>query len=303
MDAVQPVLEVSHYRKAYGDKVVVPDLSLTVMSGDVFGYVGHNGAGKTTLIRSIVGAQSIDGGSITVCGHDVATEPVACKSRIAYVPDNPDIYEFMTGMGYLNYMGDLFAVAADERAQRISAMAERLGIADALGEKISGYSHGMRQKLVLIGAFMHEPELLILDEPFVGLDPAAAHELKAMMAEAAERGAAVFFSSHVLEVVEKLCNKVAILRAGELLACGNTDEVRGTKSLEDVFMSLISEDAAAGEEEPEAAEAGVEGEPESEAAEKAAGDDAEVEPELEDEDASEPEPAPASDSDSESEGC
>ena len=237
--SAQPVLSVKHYRKSYGDRVVVPDLSLEVMAGDIFGYVGHNGAGKTTLIRSIVGAQPIDGGTVAVCGHNVASEPVECKRRIAYVPDNPDIYEFMTGIAYLDYIADLFAVPADVRRSRIDAYAERLGITAALGNKVSSYSHGMRQKLVLISAFIHEPELLVLDEPFVGLDPAAAHELKAMMRELADRGSAVFFSSHVLEVVEKLCNKVAILRAGELLACGDTDEVRGDRSLEDVFMELV----------------------------------------------------------------
>ena len=237
--SAQPVLSVKHYRKSYGDRVVVPDLSLEVMAGDIFGYVGHNGAGKTTLIRSIVGAQPIDGGTVAVCGHNVASEPVECKRRIAYVPDNPDIYEFMTGIAYLDYIADLFAVPADVRRSRIDTYAERLGITAALGNKVSSYSHGMRQKLVLISAFIHEPELLVLDEPFVGLDPAAAHELKAMMRELADRGSAVFFSSHVLEVVEKLCNKVAILRAGELLACGDTDEVRGDRSLEDVFMELV----------------------------------------------------------------
>ncbi len=254
--SAQPVLSVKHYKKAYGDKVVVPDLSLEVMAGDIFGYVGHNGAGKTTLIRSIVGAQPIDGGTITVCGHSVADEPVACKRRIAYVPDNPDIYEFMTGIAYLNYIADLFAVSADVRAERIERYAERLGITAALGSKVGSYSHGMRQKLVLIGAFVHEPELLVLDEPFVGLDPAAAHELKGMMRELADRGSAVFFSSHVLEVVEKLCNRVGILRAGKLLACGDTDEVRGDQSLEDVFMTLVMGEDAEGNKPTDAAHAG-----------------------------------------------
>lgn len=235
-----PVLEVSHYKKVYGSREAVSDLSLAVMPGDVFGFVGHNGAGKTTLIRSIVGAQSIDGGAIAVCGHDVVRDSIACKRCIAYVPDNPDIYEFMTGIEYLNYMADLFAVPVDARRSRIAEYAERLEIADDLGSKIGSYSHGMRQKIVLIGAFVHEPQLLVLDEPFVGLDPAASHELKRMMAEIASRGSAVFFSSHVLEVVEKLCNRVAILRVGELLACGETAEVRGDKSLEDVFMSLVA---------------------------------------------------------------
>ena len=253
--SAQPVLSVKHYKKAYGDKVVVPDLSLEVMAGDIFGYVGHNGAGKTTLIRSIVGAQPIDGGTITVCGHSVADEPVASKRCIAYVPDNPDIYEFMTGIAYLNYIADLFAVPADVRAERIECYAERLGITAALGSKVGSYSHGMRQKLVLIGAFVHEPELLVLDEPFVGLDPAAAHELKGMMRELADRGSAVFFSSHVLEVVEKLCNRVGILRAGKLLACGDTDEVRGDQSLEDVFMTLVMGEDAEGNKPTDAAHA------------------------------------------------
>lgn len=236
-----PVLEVKNYRKSYGSKVVVPDLSLTVNEGDVFGYIGHNGAGKTTLIRSIVGTHSIDGGKITVCGHDVQTEPVACKSLIAYVPDNPDIYSFMTGIAYLNFIADMFNVGSQERQAKITEYSERLGIQDALGDQVGTYSHGMRQKLVLISAFLHEPKLLVLDEPFVGLDPAASHELKLMMAEIASRGSAVFFSSHVLEVVEKLCNKIAILKSGELIASGYTGDVKGDQSLEDVFLELIKE--------------------------------------------------------------
>lgn len=234
------ILDVVNYRKVYSKKVVVPNLSLQVCAGDIFGYIGHNGAGKTTLIRSIVGAQPIDGGSISVCGFDVEKNPVKCKQQIAYVPDNPDIYDFMTGIAYLNYIADMFGVDPTTRVSQIEAYAKRLGIEGALGSQISSYSHGMRQKLVIISAFLHKPALFVLDEPFVGLDPAAAFEVKKMMGEAAANGAAVFFSSHVLEVVEKLCNKVAILRTGEIIACGNTEDVRGDESLEQVFMELIA---------------------------------------------------------------
>lgn len=238
-----PILEVSHYQKRYGDKVAVHDLSLTVEAGDIFGFIGHNGAGKTTLIRSIVGVQTIDAGNIRICGVDVATDPVAAKGLIAYVPDNPDVYEFMTGSQYLCYLADIFRVPADVRTKRIATLAERLGIAEALPDPVGTYSHGMRQKLVVIGALIHEPRLLVLDEPFVGLDPVASHELKKILHEFAAGGSAVFFSSHVLEVVEKLCNKVAIIRRGELIAAGTTDEVRGDESLEDVFLDLVDQEA------------------------------------------------------------
>ncbi len=241
MQTTTPILKVSHYKKSYGAKLVVPDLSLEVAPGDVFGYIGHNGSGKTTLIRSIVGAQSMDAGTIEICGFSVESNPVECKQRMAYVPDNPDVYDFMTGIQYLNYIADIFSVDSKTRADRIEEFSNRLGLQDVLGDMTSSYSHGMKQKLVLIGAFLHDPTLLVLDEPFVGLDPLASHELKLMMAKVASRGGAVFFSSHVLEVVEKLCNKVAILRAGQLLACGDTDEVRGDESLEEVFLSLIDD--------------------------------------------------------------
>ncbi len=236
--AGQPILNVSHFQKRYGDKIAVRDLSLVVEPGDIYGFIGHNGAGKTTLIRSIVGAQGIDGGSIQVAGIDVARDPVAAKRIMAYVPDNPDVYEFMTGIQYLTFIADIFEVSADERAARITELAARLDLTAALGDPVGSYSHGMRQKLVLIGALVHEPKLLVLDEPFVGLDPLASHELKQILHELAARGSAVFFSSHVLEVVEKLCNKVAIVRRGELVATGTTDEVRGDDSLEDVFLEL-----------------------------------------------------------------
>ena len=233
------ILAVTGYQKRYGDKVAVRDLSLTVQAGDIYGFIGHNGAGKTTLIRSIVGAQGIDGGTIAVCGHNVTTEPTEAKRMLSYVPDNPDIYEFMTGMQYLMYLGDIYSVPADAREQRITTYAERLGITDALGDLVSSYSHGMKQKLVIIGALLHDPKLLILDEPFVGLDPVASHELKLILHELAQAGGAVFFSSHVLEVVEKLCNKVMIIRGGEVLAQGTTEQVRGDSSLEDVFLELV----------------------------------------------------------------
>ena len=243
-----PILEVAHYEKRYGKKIAVHDLSLTVEAGDIYGFIGHNGAGKTTLIRSIAGVQPADAGTIRICGIDVAADPVAAKRLIAYVPDNPDIYDFMTGIQYLTYIADIFEVSAEARSTRISELAERLEIAQDLGNQISGYSHGMRQKLVLIGALVHAPKLLLLDEPFVGLDPLASHELKAILHELAASGGAVFFSSHVLEVVEKLCNKVAIIRKGELVTSGTTDEVRGDDSLEDVFLELTDADR----EEPSA---------------------------------------------------
>lgn len=237
----RPILAIDHYQKRYGDKIAVHDLSLTVEPGDIYGFIGHNGAGKTTLIRSIVGVHGIDAGSIRICGIDVARDPVAAKRLCAYVPDNPDVYEFMTGAQYLAYLADIFRVPARERAARIAELSERLGLTDALSDPVGSYSHGMRQKLVLMGALVHEPKLLVLDEPFVGLDPVASHELKRILGELAERGSAVFFSSHVLEVVEKLCNKVAIIRAGELLAAGTTEQVRGDESLEEVFLDLVDD--------------------------------------------------------------
>lgn len=238
----EPILTIQHYQKRYGNKVAVQDLSLTVEPGDIYGFIGHNGAGKTTLIRSIVGVHGFDAGSIRICGIDITKNPVAAKQLMAYVPDNPDIYEFMTGMQYLTYLADIFRVPDHDRKVRIQQLAERLELTNALIDPISSYSHGMRQKLVLVGALIHEPRLLVLDEPFVGLDPVATHELKRILCELADRGSAVFFSSHVLEVVEKLCNKVAIIRAGKLLAAGTTEQVRGDESLEEVFLDLVDGD-------------------------------------------------------------
>ena len=236
-----PVLDVSRYRKEYRGKAAVSDLSLAVAPGEICGFIGHNGAGKTTLIRSVVGAQPPTSGTVRVCGRDVWREPVAAKRLMAYVPDNPDVYDFLTGMQYLDLIADVFGVGAEERRQRAGELAARLELADALGEPVSAYSHGMRQKLVLTGALLHDPTLLVLE----GLDPSASHELKAILRERADAGGAVFFSSHVLEVVEKLCDTVAVIRRGELVASGPTDEVRGSESLEDVFLELVDEGGAA----------------------------------------------------------
>ena len=230
-----PVLSVNHVVKAFGAKRAVDDVTLDVMPGDIFGFVGHNGAGKTTLIRAIVGVTGFDEGDIRIAGQSVKTDALACKRMTAYVPDNPDIYEFLTGIQYLNYLSDIFEVPADVRERRIRAYADRLSLTSALGDLISSYSHGMRQKLVLIGA--------LVDEPFVGLDPEASFHVKEMLRELADGGSAVFFSSHVLEVVEKLCNKVAIIKQGTLRACGPTADVVGDESLEDVFLDMIDRNA------------------------------------------------------------
>lgn len=237
-ESAAPVLNVQHFTKKYGSKVAVNDLTLDVLPGDIYGFIGHNGAGKTTLIKCIVGAQPFEGGEIYVDGKNVVNDPIKTKQLIAYVPDNPDIYEFMSGIKYLNYVADIFGVPAQNRVERITVLANRLGITDSLANPISSFSHGMKQKLVLVSALLHEPKLLVLDEPFVGLDPAASFELKKMLHELASRGSAVFFSSHVLEVVEKLCNKIAIIREGKLLAAGETEEIRGNSSLEEVFLGM-----------------------------------------------------------------
>ena len=236
-----PVLSVNHVVKKFGAKRAVDDVTLDVMPGDIFGFVGHNGAGKTTLIRAIVGVTGFDEGDIRIAGQSVRTDALACKRVTAYVPDNPDIYEFLTGIQYLNYISDIFQVPADVREARIRQCADRLGLTSALGDLVFSYSHGMRQKLVLTGAFLHEPRLLVLDEPFVGLDPEAAYELRAMIREIAARGSAVFLSSHVLDTVEKLCDEVAIIRKGSIVRAGSVDEIRGDESLEQVFLEIARE--------------------------------------------------------------
>ena len=238
----RPILVVKDVTRVFGEKRALDSVSLEVSAGCIFGFVGPNGAGKTTLIRSIVGVAKPDSGDIRIAGQSVIPDALACKRLTAYVPDNPDIYEFLTGMQYLDYMADIFEVPADLRAQRIGAYAERLGIADDLGSLISAYSHGMRQKLVLIGAFLHEPLLLVLDEPFVGLDPEASFHMKEMLCELAARGSAIFFSSHVLEVVEKLCDEIAIIKNGRIQAVGPTASVVGDDSLEEVFLDMVDQD-------------------------------------------------------------
>lgn len=236
-----PVLNVCDFYKTYGPKVAADGYSLSVEPGQILGLVGPNGAGKTTLISSVVGIQGFDGGSISICGHDVVTDPVGAKSELAFVPDTPSVYGFMTGMGYLDYVCDVFSVPEAKRPARVQGLADRLDMTEALGSKASSYSHGMQQKLVLMGAFVHDPALLVLDEPFVGLDPVATRTLRSMLREHADRGGAVLFSSHVLEVVERLCDTVAIVDAGSVRAFGPIASVLGDESLEDVFMDAVAE--------------------------------------------------------------
>jgi len=233
------MLNISHLTKTYGGKRAVDDLSLRIAPGEIRGFIGHNGAGKTTAIKAVCGIHSFDGGEITVCGHDIKTEPLACKREIAYIPDNPDLYDFLTGIKYLNFIADVFGVSADDRRERIGKYSEMFELTADLGAGIGSYSHGMKQKLALISALIHEPRLLVLDEPFVGLDPKASRMVKDLMREKCSQGCAVFFSTHVLEVAEKLCDKIAIIKNGKLIADGATSDVRGDSSLEDVFFELV----------------------------------------------------------------
>ena len=235
------MLRIEHLTKTYGEKVAVDDLSLHIAAGEIYGFIGHNGAGKTTTLKSVVGIQGFDSGRITIGGISVADDPIACKRQLAYIPDNPDMYEFMTGTRYLNFIGDIFGVPAGQRRERILDYAARFELTDDLNQPISAYSHGMKQKLAIIAAWMHEPRLIVMDEPFVGLDPKAAFLLKSMMRELCDRGGAIFFSTHVLEVAEKLCDKVAIIKQGRLIRSGTMDEVKGDESLEEVFLELEAE--------------------------------------------------------------
>ncbi len=240
---IKTLLEIKNLSKTYsGGKKAVDNLNLNVEAGDIYGFIGHNGAGKTTTIRAAVGVMDFDDGEIFIDGHSVKRESVLCKSITAYIPDNPDLYDYLTGIQYLNYMGDMFNVAKAEREIRIKKYADCFELTGNLGDLISSYSHGMRQKLALIAAFIHQPRLLVLDEPFVGLDPMASFHLKSMMRELCDTGSAIFFSTHVLEVAEKLCNKIAIIKSGKLIASGLTEEVRGDKSLESVFLEVASND-------------------------------------------------------------
>lgn len=235
------MLNIQHLTKAYGDKKAVDDLSLHIAPGEIYGFIGHNGAGKTTTLKSIVGILQFDSGEITIDGISIKADPLACKRKIAYIPDNPDLYEFMTGIQYLNFIADIFGVSANDRQRRIRKYADLFELTDDLAQSIAAYSHGMKQKLAIISAWIHEPRLIIMDEPFVGLDPKASHLLKGMMREKCDMGGAIFFSTHVLEVAEKLCDKVAIIKGGQLIRSGTMDEVKGDDSLEDVFLELEGE--------------------------------------------------------------
>lgn len=234
------ILEIKNFSKTYpGGKRAVDGLSLDICAGDIYGFIGQNGAGKTTTLRAVSGILQFDEGEILIDGNSVKAQPVLCKSISAYIPDNPDIYEFLTGTQYLNYIADIFRVDQKTRSEKIVKYADMFRILDDLGKLVSSYSHGMKQKLVIISALLHSPKLLILDEPFVGLDPEAAFKLKSVFKEICGQGFAIFFSTHVLDVAEKLCNKIAIIKGGKLIACGDTDEVRGDSSLEKVFMEVL----------------------------------------------------------------
>lgn len=236
------MLKIEHLTKTYGEKRAVDDLTLTIAPGEIYGFIGHNGAGKTTTLKACVGLIDFDEGEITIDGHSVKTDPLACKRELAYIPDNPDIYDFLTGIRYLNFIADVFGVDGATRAERIRKYADLFEITGDLATPISAYSHGMKQKLVIISAWLHAPKLILMDEPFVGLDPKASHILKEMMREHCEAGGAIFFSTHVLDVAEKLCDKVAIIKGGKLLVTGSMEEVKGQESLEDVFLELEDDD-------------------------------------------------------------
>jgi ABC-2 type transport system ATP-binding protein len=232
------MLEIKNYSKNYGPKAAVKNLSLTIEKGDIYGFIGHNGAGKTTTIKAVTGILPIEIGDILLDGVSVKEKPIECKSKMAYIPDNPELYESMTGFKYIKFICDIYGVPADKREKNIRKYAESFGMLSDLSEPISSYSHGMKQKITLIAALSHEPKLMVLDEPFVGLDPVAAHTLKEYMRELCASGGAIFFSTHVLEVAEKLCNKIAIIKNGELIRSGHTEDVIGDSSLENLFLEL-----------------------------------------------------------------
>ena len=232
------MLKIDHFTKTYGEKKAVDDLTLHIQQGEIYGFIGHNGAGKTTTLKSVAGIMQFDSGEILIDGTSIQRDPIGCKKKMAYIPDNPDLYEFMTGMQYLNFVGDIFAIPAAQRKQRIQELADTFELTGDLNQPISAYSHGMKQKLAIISAWIHEPKLILMDEPFVGLDPKASHILKGMMREVCNQGGAIFFSTHVLEVAEKLCDKVAIIKGGKLVRSGTMEEVKGDTSLESVFLEL-----------------------------------------------------------------
>ena len=235
------MLKITHLTKTFGEKKAVDDLSLEIAPGEIYGFIGHNGAGKTTTLKSVVGIQQFDAGEITIGGISLKEDPLACKRQLAYIPDNPDLYDFMTGIKYLNFIADIFGVSASDRQARIQKYADLFELTDDLAQPIAAYAHGMKQKLAIISAWIHTPKLILMDEPFVGLDPKASHLLKGMMREVCDAGGAIFFSTHVLEVAEKLCDKVAIIKAGKLIRSGTMEEVKGDDSLEDVFLELEGE--------------------------------------------------------------
>lgn len=234
------MLKITNLSKRYkSDKKAVDGLNLEVNGGDIFGFIGHNGAGKTTTIRAVVGILDFEEGDIFIDGISIKENPVACKQKMAYIPDNPDLYEHLSGIAYLNFIGDIYQIEKAQRRERIEKYANAFELTANLGDSISSYSHGMKQKLAIISALLHKPKLLVLDEPFVGLDPKAAYTLKQIMSELCQEGSAIFFSTHVLEVAEKLCNKIAIIKGGKLVSYGTTEEVKGNSSLENVFLELI----------------------------------------------------------------
>ena len=235
------MLNIEHLTKTFGEKKAVDDLSLHIAPGEIYGFIGHNGAGKTTTLKSVVGILQFDAGEIRIDGLSVKEQPLECKKRIAYIPDNPDLYDFMTGIQYLNFIADIFGVSAEERQKRIREYGDTFELTESFAQPISAYSHGMKQKLAIISALLHNPRLIIMDEPFVGLDPKASHILKEIMRDICDRGGAIFFSTHVLEVAEKLCDKVAIIKGGRLIRCGTMEEVKGDDSLESVFLELEEE--------------------------------------------------------------
>ena len=235
------MLKINHLTKTYGEKKAVDDLNIHINPGEIYGFIGHNGAGKTTTLKSVVGILQFDQGEILIDGKSIQTDPLACKREIAYIPDNPDLYDYMTGIKYLNFIADVFGVSAQDRQTRIRKYADLFELTENLAQPIAAYSHGTKQKLAIIAAWLHQPKLIIMDEPFVGLDPKASHLLKEMMREVCDAGGAIFFSTHVLEVAEKLCDKVAIIKGGKLIRSGTMEEVKGDDSLETVFLELEGE--------------------------------------------------------------
>ena len=235
------MLKISHLTKTYGEKKAVDDLNIHINPGEIYGFIGHNGAGKTTTLKSVVGILQFDQGEILIDGKSIKTDPLSCKREIAYIPDNPDLYDYMTGIKYLNFIADVFGVSAEDRQTCIRKYADLFELTADLAQPIAAYSHGMKQKLAIIAAWLHQPKLIIMDEPFVGLDPKASHLLKGMMRDVCDAGGAIFFSTHVLEVAEKLCDKVAIIKGGKLIRSGTMEEVKGDDSLEEVFLELEGE--------------------------------------------------------------